>query len=84
MRRILTDLYGVGRSRPNRKPLKEWLEDEIKATEQELAAIRNRHAGQKPHGRYLEEKAERKLDRLRNELMRLEKSSDSIETVGRL
>ena len=74
MRRILSDLYGFSRSRLNRKPLKEWLEDEIKATEQELIATRNRPAGKKPHGRYRIEKAEQELDRLRNELTRLEKS----------
>ena len=74
MRRILTDLYGVGRSRPNRKPLKEWLEDEIKATEQELSATRTRPIGKKPHGQYLIEKAEKKLERLRKDLMRLEKT----------
>lgn len=74
MRRILTDLYGVARSRPNRKPLREWLEDEIKATEQELTATRKRPGGQKAHGRYLIEKAEKKLEHLRHELMRLEKS----------
>ena len=74
MRRILSDLYGVGRSRPNRKPLKEWLEDEIKATDQELSATRTRSIGKKPHGQYLIEKAEKKLERLRKELMRLEKT----------
>lgn len=74
MRRILSDLYGVSRSRHNRKPLKEWLEDEIKATEQELTATRNRPSGKKSHGQYLIEKAEKKLERLRKELMRLEKT----------
>jgi hypothetical protein len=74
MKRILSDLYGVSRSRHNRKPLKEWLEDEIRATERELMVTRNRPAGEKPHGRYLIEKAETKLERLRKELMKHEKS----------
>ena len=74
MRRICEDLYGVSRSRHKKKPLKVWLEDEIEATEQELIATRNRPVGQKPHGQYLIEKAEKKLERLRKELMRLEKS----------
>jgi hypothetical protein len=74
MRKILADLYGVDRSRHRKKSLKEWLEDEIKAAEQEIATTRNRPIGQKPHGQYIIEKAEKKLERLRKELTKLEKS----------
>ena len=41
MRKILADLYGVDRSRHRKKSLKEWLEDEIKAAEQEITTTRN-------------------------------------------
>jgi hypothetical protein len=68
MRKILADLYGVGRSSHRKKSLKEWLEDEIKASEQEITTMR------KPHGQYIIEKAEKKLERLRKELTKLEKS----------
>ena len=74
MRKILTDLYGVGRSRQRKKPLKEWLEDEIKAAEQEITATRTKSFGQKPHGQYIIEKAEKKIERLRKELKKLTKS----------
>ncbi len=74
MRRILTDLYGVGRSRHRNKSLKEWLEDEIKVTEQEIISTRRKPIGQKPHGQYIIEKGEKKLERLRKELTKLEKS----------
>jgi hypothetical protein len=74
MRKILTELYGVGRSRQRKKSLKEWLEDEIKAAEQEITATRNKSFGQKPHGQYIIEKAEKKIERLRKELKKLEKS----------
>jgi len=74
MRKILADLYGVGRSRHRKKSLKEWLEDEIKAAEQEITTTRNKSIGQKPHGQYIIEKAEKKLERLRKELTKLEKS----------
>ena len=74
MRKILTDLYSVGRSRHRKKSLKEWLEDEIKAAEQEITATRNKSIGQKPHGQYIIKKAEKKLERLRKELTKLEKS----------
>jgi hypothetical protein len=74
MRKILTDLYGVGRTRQRKKSLKEWLEDEIKAAEQEIMVTRNKSFGQKPHGQYIIEKAEKKIERLRKELKKLEKS----------
>ena len=77
MRKILADLYSVGRSRNREKPLKKWLEEEIKAAEQEIMTTRNRSIGQKPHGQYIIEKAEKKLERLRKELMKLEKSGRS-------
>jgi hypothetical protein len=44
------------------------------AAEQEIATTRNRPIGQKPHGQYIIEKAEKKLERLRKELTKLEKS----------
>ena len=72
MRRILGNLYGVGRSRHSKKSLKQWLEDEIEAAEQEIVATRNNPVGQKPHGQYLIEKAEKKIERLRKELAQLE------------
>jgi hypothetical protein len=59
MRKILADLYGVDRSRHRKKSLKEWLEDEIKAAEQEITTMRNKPIGQKPHGQYIIEKAEK-------------------------
>jgi hypothetical protein len=86
MRKILADLYGVGRSSHRKKSLKEWLEDEIKASEQEITTMRKKSIGQKPHGQYIIEKAEKphgqyiiekaekKLERLRKELTKLEKS----------
>jgi len=74
MRKILADLYGVGRSRQRKKSLKEWLEDEIKAAEQEITTTRNKSIGQKPQGQYIIERAEKKLERLRKELTKLEKS----------
>jgi hypothetical protein len=74
MRRILTDLYGVGRGKRSKKSLKEWLEDEIKATEQEIISTRRKVIGQKPHGQYIIDKAEKKLERLRGELAKLEES----------
>lgn len=70
-------MYSVGRSRHSRKSLKEWLEDEIKATEQEIIATRNKPVGQKPYAQYLIEKAEKKLERLRKQLTQLEKNSDT-------
>ena len=73
MRRILTDLYGVGRGKQSKKSLKDWLEDQIKATEQEISATGGKAIGQKPHGQYIIEKAEKKLERLRKELTKLEK-----------
>jgi hypothetical protein len=73
MRRILTNLYGVGRGRHSKKSLREWLEDEIKAAEQEIFATRNKPIGQKPHGQYVIEKAEEKIERLRKELEKIEK-----------
>ena len=76
-RRILTNLYGVSRSRPNRKPIREWLEDEIKATEREIIAARNRPDGRKPYGQYLIEKAEKKLERLREKLRSVEEQAES-------
>ncbi|MEE9532106.1 MAG: hypothetical protein V3W52_14020 [Syntrophobacteria bacterium] len=45
MRKILADLYGVGRSRHRKKSLKEWLEDEIRAAEQEITTTRNKSIG---------------------------------------
>lgn len=74
MRKILTDLYGVGRSTQRKKPLKEWLQDEIKAAEQEIMTTRNRPIGQKPQGQYIIKRAEKKIERLRKELMKLERS----------
>ena len=74
MRRILTNLYGVNRSRPSKKSLKEWLEDEIKACEQEITVTRNKAVGKTPYGQYLIEAAENKAERLRKKLMQLEKS----------
>jgi len=74
MRKILADLYGVGRSRQRKKSLKEWLEDEIKAAEQEITTTRNKSIGQKPQGQYIIERAEKKLERLRKELTKLERS----------
>jgi len=74
MRKILSDLYGVDRTRHRKKSLKEWLEDEIKAAEQEITTTRNKSTAQKPHGQYIIEKAEKKLERLRKELTKLEKS----------
>ena len=74
MRKILADLYGVGRSRQRKKSLKEWLEDEIKVAEREIITTRNRSIGQKPQGQYIIERAEKKIERLRKELMKLERS----------
>lgn len=74
MRKILTDLYGIDRRGHRKKSLKEWLEDEIKAAEQEITATRNKSFGQKPHGQYIIEKAEKKIERLCKELKKLEKS----------
>jgi hypothetical protein len=74
MRRILRDLYGVGGSKRSKKSLEEWLADEIKATERELAATRSKTVAQKPYGLYLIEKAEKKLERLRKEQAKLEKA----------
>ena len=74
MRKILADLYGVGRRRQRRKSLREWLEDEIKAAEQEITTTRNKSIGQKPQGQYIIERAEKKLERLRKELQKLERS----------
>ena len=73
MRRILKDLYGVGGRKRSKKSLEEWLQDEIKATERELAATRNKSMAQKPYGLYLIEKAEKKLERLRKEQAKLGK-----------
>ena len=74
MRKVLADLYGVGRSSHRKKSLKEWLEDEIKAAEQEITATRSKSIGRKSEGQYIIEKAEKKLERLRKELAKLEKS----------
>ena len=71
MRRILKDLYGVGASKHSQKSLEEWLADEIKATERELAATRNKPVARQPYGMYLIEKAEKKLERLRKEQAKL-------------
>lgn len=73
MRKILADLYGVGRSSQRKKSLKEWLQDEIKAAEKEIMTTRNRSIGQKPQGRYIIERAEKKIERLRKELSKLER-----------
>ena len=74
MRKILADLYGVGRRSQRKKSLREWLEDEIKAAEQEITTTRNKSIGQKPQGQYIIERAEKKLERLRKELKKLERS----------
>ena len=74
MRRILTDLYVVGRGKKSKKSLKEWLEDEIRATEQEIISTRRKAIGQKPQGQYMIEKAEKKLERLLGELKKFEES----------
>ena len=72
MRWILGNLYGVGRKGHSKKSLKQWLEDEIEVAEQEIVATRNNPVGQKPHGQYLIEKAQRRIERLRKELAQLE------------